>query len=159
MFSFAFSESDVYLCFRFLCRGMLLLLFSHWVCPTSCDPMDCSMPGFPIIHHLLEFAQTHVHWVSDGTHSSQRLLSTSSLALNPSQHQGLSNELALPIRWPKYRAFSFSISLSRNSSTPNVFVHWMKKGVTYPNTATAKIQLYSHFFSELGNKLIFHMKF
>ena len=40
-----------------------------------------------------------------------------------------------------------------------VFVHWMKEGVTYPNIATAKIQLYSHFFSELGNKLIFHMKF
>ena len=30
-----------------------------------CDPMDCSTPGFPILHHLLEFAQVHVHWVSD----------------------------------------------------------------------------------------------
>ena len=26
-----------------------------------CDPMDCSMPGFPVLHHLLEFAQTHIH--------------------------------------------------------------------------------------------------
>ena len=30
-------------------------------CPTLCDPMDCSMPGFPVLHYLLEFAQTHVH--------------------------------------------------------------------------------------------------
>ena len=34
-------------------------------CPTLWDPMDCSMPGIPVHHHLLEFAQTRVHWVSD----------------------------------------------------------------------------------------------
>ena len=34
-------------------------------CPTLCDPMDCSMPGFPVHHQLLEFTQTHVHWVGD----------------------------------------------------------------------------------------------
>ena len=34
-------------------------------CPTICDPMDCSTLGFPVLHHLPEFAQTHVHWVSD----------------------------------------------------------------------------------------------
>ena len=36
-------------------------------CLTLWDPMDCSMPGFPILHYLLEFAQTHVHWVCDAT--------------------------------------------------------------------------------------------
>ena len=30
-------------------------------CPTLCDPMDCSMPGFPVLHYLLELAQTHIH--------------------------------------------------------------------------------------------------
>ena len=35
------------------------------LCPTLCDPMDCSTPGFPVLHHLLEFAQIPVHWVSD----------------------------------------------------------------------------------------------
>ena len=30
-------------------------------CPTLCDPMDCSTPGFPVLHYLPEFAQTHVH--------------------------------------------------------------------------------------------------
>ena len=34
-------------------------------CPTLCDPVDCSLPAFPVLHHLLELAQTHVHWVSD----------------------------------------------------------------------------------------------
>jgi len=34
-------------------------------CPTLCNPMDCSTPGFPVLHHLPEFAQTHAHWVSD----------------------------------------------------------------------------------------------
>ena len=34
-------------------------------CPTLCDPMDCSTPGFPVLHHLPELAQTHVHWVGD----------------------------------------------------------------------------------------------
>ena len=35
-------------------------------CPTLCNPMDCSMPGFPVLHHLPKFAQPHAHWVSDG---------------------------------------------------------------------------------------------
>ena len=34
-------------------------------CPTLCDPMDCSTPGFPVLHRLLDIAQTHVRWVSD----------------------------------------------------------------------------------------------
>ena len=60
------------------------------LCPTVCDPMDCNMPGFPVLHHLLEFAQTHVHWVRDAIQPSPPLSSPSSPALNPSQHQGLS---------------------------------------------------------------------
>ena len=39
-------------------------------CPTLCDPMDCSMPVFPVLYHLPEFAQTRVHWVSDAISSS-----------------------------------------------------------------------------------------
>ena len=35
------------------------------LCPTPCDPMDCSTPGFPVLHYLPEFAETHVHWVGD----------------------------------------------------------------------------------------------
>ena len=36
------------------------------LCPTLCDLMDCNMPGFPVLHYLSEFAQTHVHWVING---------------------------------------------------------------------------------------------
>ena len=57
-------------------------------CPTLCDPMDCSTPGFPVLHYLLESAQTHVHWVDDTIQPSYPLL-TPSPALNLSQHQGL----------------------------------------------------------------------
>ena len=43
-------------------------------CPTLCDPKDCSMPGFPVLHCLLEFAQTYVHWVGDAIQPSHFLL-------------------------------------------------------------------------------------
>ena len=56
--------------------------------PTLCNPMDCSMPGFPVHHHLPEPAQTHVHWVGDAIQPSQTL-SSSSPAFSLSQHQGL----------------------------------------------------------------------
>ena len=58
-------------------------------CPTLCDPMDCRTPGFPVLQHLLELAQTHVHWVSDAIQPSHLLSSPSPLAFNLSQHQGL----------------------------------------------------------------------
>ena len=49
------------------------------LCLTLCDPMDCSTPGFPVFHYLLEFSQTHVHWVSGAypTLSSSVTLSSS----------------------------------------------------------------------------------
>ena len=57
-------------------------------CQTLCDPMDCSTPGFPILHYLPESAQTHVHWVGDAIQSSHSL-SSPSLFLSLSQYQGL----------------------------------------------------------------------
>ena len=58
-------------------------------CPTLRSPMDCSTPGFPVLNHLLEFAQTHVHWVGDATQPSHPLSSPSPPAFNLSQHQGI----------------------------------------------------------------------
>ena len=58
-------------------------------CPTLCNPMDCSTPGFPVPHHLPELAQTHVHWVGDAIQPSCPLLTPSAPALYVSQHQGL----------------------------------------------------------------------
>ena len=68
---------------------------------TLCDPMDCSMPGFPDHHQLPEFTQTHVRRLSDGIQSSHLL---SSPLLPPSIFPSIrvfSNESVL-IRWPKY---------------------------------------------------------
>ena len=58
-------------------------------CPTLCDPMNCSMPGLSVHHQLLEFTQTHIHWVGDAIQPSHPL-SSPSPAFNLSQHQGLS---------------------------------------------------------------------
>ena len=55
-------------------------------CPTLCDPMDYSTPGFPVHHQLPELAQTHVHWVGDAIQPSHCLLSPSP-AISLSQHQ------------------------------------------------------------------------
>ena len=60
-----------------------------WSCPTLCNPMDCSVPGFPVLYHLLEFAQTHVHWVSDTIQPSYPLSPPPPPAVNISKHQSL----------------------------------------------------------------------
>ena len=72
--------------------------------------MNHRMPGLPVHHQLPEFAQTHVHRVSDAIQPSHPLPSPSPPAPNPSQHQGLSNESTFPMRCLKYWSFSFSIS-------------------------------------------------
>ena len=70
------------------------------LCPTLCNPMNCSTPGLPVHHQLAEFTQTHVHRVSDAIQPSHPLSSPSPPALNPSQQ-------------PKYWSFSFSIIASK----------------------------------------------
>ena len=76
----------------------------------SCDPMDCSTPGFPVHHQLPELAQTHVHQVSDAIQPSHPLSSPFPPAFNLYQHQSLFRWSVLHISWPKYWSFSFSIS-------------------------------------------------
>ena len=85
-------------------------------CLTLCDPMNHSMPGLLVHHQLPEFTQTHVHRVGDAIQSSHPLSSISPPAPNPSQHQGLSNESTLPIRWPKFWRVSISFSSSNEYS-------------------------------------------
>ena len=73
--------------------------------------MNCSTPGLPVHHQLLEFTQTHVHRVGDAIQPSHPLSSPSPSAPNPSQHQSLFQWGH--IRWPKYWSFSFSIGPSK----------------------------------------------
>jgi len=83
-------------------------------CLTLCDCMDYGMPGFAVLHHLPEPAQTRVHWVSDATQPSHPLSSSCPPAFNLSQHQGLFQWVGSLhcIRWWKYWSFSFSINPS-----------------------------------------------
>ena len=85
-------------------------------CPTLCDPMDWSVPGLPVLHHLPEFAQVHAHCIGDAAQPSHPL---SPLLLLPSIFPSIrdfSNESSVHIRWPKYWSFSFSISPSSEYS-------------------------------------------
>ena len=80
-------------------------------CLILCDLMGCSITGFPVLHHLLDFAQTHVHWVSDAIQPSHPLSSPSPPSLNLSQHQGLFQRVgSLPQVAKVCWSFSFSIS-------------------------------------------------
>ena len=85
-------------------------------CPTLCDPMDCRTPGFPVPHHLPQFAQTHVHeLVKPFNH----FIPCHPLLLMPSVFPSIRvfpNRSALHIRWPKYWGFSFSIGSSSEYS-------------------------------------------
>ena len=76
-------------------------------CPTLWDPMDCSTPGYSVLHHLMELAQAHVHRVSDAIQPSCLLSSLLLTSIFPS-NRVFSNESALHIRWLKYWNFSFS---------------------------------------------------
>ena len=90
----------------------VLLLFSCPLYLTLCDPIDCSTPVLPVPHHLLKFAQAHVHSIADIIQPSHPLMPSSPSALSLSQYQRPSNESAVFIRRPKYGSFSFSISPS-----------------------------------------------
>ena len=87
-----------------------LFLFSPQSCLTLCDPMDGSIPGFPVLHYLLEFAQIHVPWVIDTIQPSHPLLPPSPLAFNLSQHQGI-----FPMSWV-FTSLSQSVGTSTSAS-------------------------------------------
>ena len=82
----------------------------------SLRPHGLQHARFPVHRQLPELTQAHVHCVGDAIQPAHPLSSPSPPAFNPAQHQGLSNESVLPIRWPKYWSFSFSISLSNEYS-------------------------------------------
>ena len=77
------GSKKIHSCFRCCCCSVTKL------CPTLCDPMDYSTPGFPVLHCLLEFTQVHVHWVGDAIQPSHPLSSSSPPPSNLSQHQNL----------------------------------------------------------------------
>ena len=118
-------------------------------CPTLCDPMDCSMPGFPVHHNLLELAQTHIY---RSVMPSNHLILCYPLILLPSifpKIRVFSNESVLRIRWLKYWSFSLSISPSTEYSGLISFrMDWLDllqfKGLSrvFSNTTVQKHQFF-----------------
>ena len=118
--------------------------------------MNHSTPDLPVHHQLPEFTQTHVHRVSDAIQPSHPLLSPSPPCHNLSQHQSLSNESILCIRWPKYCSFSFSIIPSKEHPGPISFrmdwldllaVQWTLKSLLQHHSSKASILQHSAFFT------------
>jgi len=120
------------------------------LCPTLCYPMDSNMPGLPVYHQLLEFTQTHVHWVSDAIQPSHPLSSPLLLPSIIPSIRVFSNESALCIRWPEYWSFSFNISPSNEYQDwfPlgwTGWISWQSKGLSrvFSSTTVQKHQFFS----------------
>ena len=122
-----------------------------------CNPMDCSKPGFPVLHCLLEFAQTYIHRVGDAIQPYHPL---SPLLLLPSIFPSLrvfSNELDLRITWPEYWSFSFSISpYSEYSGLISFRIDWfdlltvqgtLKSLLQHHNSKSSSLQLSAFLWS------------
>ena len=83
------SYNDNYTCVYFPQHRLIACRSVAKLCPTLCNPMDCSKPGSLVFHHLPEFAQTHAHRVGDAIQPSHPLSSPPPPALNLSQHHSL----------------------------------------------------------------------
>ena len=94
----------------------VLLLFSHWTMSSSWQPHGLLPANFSVHHHLLEFAQTRVHWVSDAIQPSHLLLSPFPPAFNLSQPQSLFQQVGSSHQMAKDWNFSFSVSPSSEYS-------------------------------------------
>ena len=121
-------------------------------CPTLCDLMDCSTPGFPVYHHLPELAQTHVLELVMPSH---HLILFHPLLLLPSIFPSIgvfSNQSALCIRWPKYLSFSFSIRPSNEYSVMISFpglISLLSKGLSRVFSITT-VQEHQFFSAQLS---------
>ena len=86
-------------------------------CLTLCDPMDCGMPGFPVLHYLLEFAEIHVHWL---VKLSNHLILCPPLLLLPSKY----------MNWIHFGDISMALHLDlpySSSLLPHILNVWLKK--------------------------------
>ena len=113
------------------------------------------MPGFPVLQYLPEFAQTHVHCVSDAIQPSHPLSSLSPPALNLPSIRVFSNESALRMRWPKY--WSFSLNISSSNEHPGLIsfrMDWLDllaiqgtlENILQHHSSKASILLHSAFY-------------
>ena len=131
-------------------------------CPTLCDPMDCSTPGLPVHHQLLESTQIHVHWVGDAIQPSH-FLSSSSPALNLSQHQGLFKWVSSLHQVPKvlefqlqHQSFQWTPRTNQSLLAWTGWISLQSKGLSrvFSNTIVQKHQFFSAQLSSQSNSHI-----
>ena len=116
-----------------------------------CNPMDCSPPDLPVHHQLLEFTQTHVHWVGDAIQPSHPLSSPSPPVLSLSQHQGLFKWVSSSYQVAKVLGVSTSTSVlpvNTQDWSPLGWTGWisfLSKGLSrvFSNTTVQKHQFFS----------------
>ena len=116
------------------------------LCPTLCDPTDCSTPGFPVYYQLPELAQTHVHQLCDAIQPSHPLRP---LLLPPSIFPSIrvfSNESVLCIRWPKYWTSVLPVNIQDSSPLGwTGLIYFPSKGLSrvFSSTTVQKHQFFS----------------
>ena len=129
----------------------------------SLRPRDCSMPGLPVHHQLLEFSQTHVHWVSDAIQPSHPLSSPSLPTFNHSQHQGLFKWVSPSHQVAKVLGVSASASvlpMTIQDWSPLGWTGWISlqsKGLSrvFSNTRVQNHQLFGAQLSSQSNSHIY----
>ena len=156
----------IYIHFKYICHSLKWPMYQFssvaQLCPTPCNPMDCSMPGLPVLLCRLEFGQTHVHWVSDTIQPSHPLSSPSPPALNLSQHQDLFQWVSSSHQVAKYWGFSFSISPSNEYSGLIYFrMDWLDllavqgtlKSLQYHNSKASGLRHSAFFIVQLSTSI------
>ena len=120
------------------------------LCPTLCNPMNCSTPGLPVHHQLPEFTQTHVYRVGDAIQPSHPLSSLSPPAPNPSQHQSFPMSQLFAWGGQSTRISALASSLPKNTQgwSPSEWTGWISlqsKGLSrvFSNTTVQKHQFFS----------------
>ena len=122
-------------------------------CPTLCDPMNSSTPGLPVHHQLLEFTQTHVHWVGDAIQLSHSLSSPSPPAFNLSQHQSF--QMSQP-----FASGGQSTGVSASASVlPMNSQDWFPLGLTGLMKPVSVYTLHIYLFSSFENEDLSHAGF
>ena len=150
-FIFRLFIADVYKCY--FCSSVAKL------CWTLCDPMDHSMQGTPVHHHLMEFAQIHVQSIELAMLSNHLMPSPSPLPFIFPSIRVFSSESALPIKWPKY--WNFSISPSNEYSGLISFrIYWfdllaiqatLKSFLQHHNSKVSILQCSAFFMVQLSH--------
>ena len=130
-------------------------------CSNLCDPMNCSIPGLPVHHHLPEFTQTHVHRGGDAIQPSHHLSPLCPLPPIPPSIRDFSNESTLCMKWSKYCSFSLSISPSNEqpgliSFRMDWWISLQSKGLSrvFSNTTVQKHQFFGTQLSSQSNSHI-----